>query len=138
MVIFILGAIISFMFFFPLIVAPTIFKNLNEKQIKLFLRSFFPKYYLYGMVLSVFGTIFCLYEKDLILIFSFGLLLISFTFLRQYLTPLINNAKDKVADDKKNEVRFQRLHLLSVVINFLQIILCIFLLLHILIFNFKI
>ena len=46
------------------------------------------------MVLSVIGTIFCLYEKDLILIFSFVFLLISFIFLRQYLTPLINNAKD--------------------------------------------
>ena len=90
------------------------------------------------MVLSVIGTIFCLYEKDLILIFSFGFLLITFIFLRQYLIPLINNAKDKVADDEKNEVRFQRLHLLSVVINFFQIILCIFLLLNILIFNFKI
>ena len=82
LVIFILGAIISFMIFFPFVVAPTIFKNLNERQTKLVLRSFFPKYYLYGMVLSVIGTIFCLYEKDLILIFSFVFLLISFILLQ--------------------------------------------------------
>ncbi len=138
MVIFILGAIISFMIFFPFVVAPTIFKNLNERQTKLVLRSFFPKYYLYGIVLSVIGMIFCLYEKDLILIFSFLFFLMTFIFLRQYLTPLINNAKDNIIDDKKKEIRFQRLHFLSVMINFLQIILCICLLSNILFFNFKI
>ena len=138
MVIFILGAIISFMIFFPFVVAPTIFKNLDEKQTKLFLRSFFPKYYLFGILLSAIGTIFCSYEKDLILIFSFVFLLISFIFLRQYLTPLINNAKDNIINDKKNEIRFQKLHMLSLMINFLQIILCVCLVLNILFFNFKI
>ena len=55
----------------------------------------------------------------------------SFIFLRQYLTPVINNAKDNITDDVKNELKFKRLHLLSVVINFFQIIFCIVLLLNI-------
>tara|TARA_B100000579_G_scaffold155286_1_gene126336 strand:- start:176 stop:592 length:417 start_codon:yes stop_codon:yes gene_type:complete len=138
LVIFILGAIISFMIFFPLVIAPTIFKNLDEKQAKLVLRSFFPKYYLYGIVLTVIGLIFSSHQDDLILIISFLFLLMSFIFLRQYLTPVINNAKDNITDDVKNELKFKRLHLLSVVINFFQIIFSIVLLLNILIFKFTI
>ena len=51
--------------------------------------------------------------------------MIGFIFSRQVLMPMINKAKDL-----NNENKFNKLHKLSVFINFLQIIGCIFLLVN--------
>ena len=117
------AAILSFMIFFPLVVATSVFKVLNEKQSSKFLRIFFPKYYLFGFVLSLIGLILSSYyeNKSSILIFLF--IMIGFIFSRQVLMPMINKAKDL-----NNVNKFNKLHKLSVFINFLQIIGCILLL----------
>ena len=47
--------ILGFMIFFPIVVAPSVFKNFNEKQSSVFLRSFFPKYYLFGIIITLIG-----------------------------------------------------------------------------------
>ena len=38
--------------FFSAIIAPTVFKVLDEKSAGLFLRAFFPKYYIFGLVIG--------------------------------------------------------------------------------------
>lgn len=117
------AATLSFMIFFPLVVATSVFKVLDEKQSSKFLRIFFPKYYLYGFVLSLAGVILSIYFENKLSILVYSFILVGFIFSRQILTPIVNKAKD-LNDEKK----FNKLHKLSVFINFLQIIGCIFLL----------
>ena len=122
MSILIVAGILSFMIFFPLVVATSVFKVLDEKQSSNFLRIFFPKYYLFGLVLGILGLIISIVEENKINMIIFIFLIIGFLFSRQFLMPLINKAKDS-----NNEIMFIRLHRFSVIINFLQIGSCIFL-----------
>ena len=117
------AATLSFMIFFPLVVATSVFKVLDEKQSSKFLRIFFPKYYLYGFVLSLAGVILSTYFENKLSILIYSLIMVGFIFSRQILTPMVNKAKDS-----NNEQKFNKTHKLSVFINFLQIIGCIFLL----------
>ena len=123
MLILVAAATLSFMIFFPLVVATSVFKVLDEKQSSKFLRIFFPKYYLYGFVLSLVGVILSIYFENKLSILVYSFIMVGFVFSRQILTPMVNKAKD-LNDEKK----FNKLHKLSVFINFLQIIGCIFLL----------
>lgn len=122
MSILIVAGILSFMIFFPLVVATSVFKVLDEKQSSNFLRIFFPKYYLFGLILGVLGLIISITEKNNINMIIFIFLIMGFIFSRQVLMPLINKAKDS-----NNEIMFNRLHRFSVLINILQIASCIFL-----------
>ena len=117
------AATLSFMIFFPLVVATSVFKVLDEKQSSKFLRIFFPKYYLYGFVLSLAGVILSIYFENKLSILFYSFIMVGFIFSRQILTPMVNKAKDS-----NDEKKFNKLHKLSVFINFLQIIGCIFLL----------
>ena len=123
MLILVAAATLSFMIFFPLVVATSVFKVLDEKQSSKFLRIFFPKYYLYGFVLSLAGVILSIYFENKLSILIYSFIMVGFIFSRQILTPMVNKAKD-FNDEKK----FNKLHKFSVFINFLQIIGCIFLL----------
>ena len=116
---------LSFMIFFPLVVATSVFKVLDEKQSSKFLRIFFPKYYIFGFVLSLMGIILATYYENKSSTLIFFLIMSGFIFSRQVLMPMINKAKDL-----NNENKFNKLHKLSVFINFLQIIGCIFLLVN--------
>ena len=44
---------VSSIIFFSAIIAPTVFKTLDEKSAGLFLRAFFPKYYNFGLILGL-------------------------------------------------------------------------------------
>ena len=123
MLILINAAILSFMIFFPVVVATSVFKVLDEKQSSKFLRIFFPKYYLFGLVLSLIGLIIAIFDKNNMSLIVFLLIIIGFLFSRQFLMPIINKAKDN-----NNEKKFNILHRVSVLINFIQISLCVFLL----------
>ena len=123
MLILITAAILSFMIFFPVVVATSVFKVLDEKQSSKFLRIFFPKYYLFGLVLSLTGLIIAIFDKNNMSLIVFLLIIIGFLFSRQFLMPTINKAKDN-----NNEKKFNILHRVSVLINFIQISLCVFLL----------
>ena len=123
MLILITAAILSFMIFFPVVVATSVFKVLDEKQSSKFLRIFFPKYYLFGLVLSLIGLIIAIFDKNNMSLIVFLLIIIGFLFSRQFLMPIINKAKDN-----NNLKKFNILHRVSVLINFIQISLCVFLL----------
>ena len=127
LLIFVLSGILSFMIFFPVVVATSVFKVLNEEQSSKFLRIFFPKYYLFGLVWSVIGIVVSFLESNNIYLLSFIFLLLTFLFSGQFLTPIINRAKDE-----KKEAKFKKLHKFSVLINFVQMILCIILLIYLL------
>ena len=123
LLILITAAILSFMIFFPAVVATSVFKVLDEKASSKFLRIFFPKYYLFGFILSCLGLLTSILKQDKISLFFFIFISLSFIFSKQMLMPMINKAKDE-----SKEIKFNKLHKLSVFINFLQIISCVVLL----------
>ena len=123
LLILITAAILSFMIFFPAVVATSVFKVLDEKASSKFLRIFFPKYYLFGFILSCLGLLTSILKQDKISLFFFIFISLSFIFSEQILMPMINKAKDE-----SKEIKFNKLHKLSVFINFLQIISCVVLL----------
>ena len=117
------AAILSFMIFFPAVVATSVFKVLDEKASSKFLRIFFPKYYLFGFILSCLGLLTSILKQDKISLCFFIFISLSFIFSKQILMPMINKAKDE-----SKEIKFNKLHKLSVFINLLQIISCVVLL----------
>ncbi|MBL6700574.1 MAG: DUF4149 domain-containing protein [Gammaproteobacteria bacterium] len=105
--------------FFSAVVAPTVFKSLEEKEAGVFLRAFFPKYYNFGIFLGIAGLIyifFMSYMDSLLLgLIAFMTIL---TISGKLMIPVINNARDAA-----NEKSFKTYHLISVLMNVVTLIL---------------
>ena len=100
------------MFFFSVAVAPSVFKVLPSEWAGVYVRHFFPKYYLYLGCVSLVAA--GLSDDFTFILSSLGCSLL-FLFLTAYLTPRIN-----LANDENRLQTFKYLHLLSVLINLLQ------------------
>ena len=114
------------MLFFPIVVAPIVFTSLPEVEAGHFLRSMFPRYYLFMITLSALA--FALYQVGVGLVLSvpatvcFGVAL-STLWVRQSLVPRINDARDaQLSGDATAGTRFDSGHKLSVTINMLQLV----------------
>ena len=109
----IVAANVGIMLFFTVAVAPTIFVVLPQEWASAYVRSFFPKYYLF-LGLSTAGAAalagVALVQGSLVAV------ALVFFLSRFWLTPLVNRARDK------HQGRlFKQLHTLSVVLNMLQL-----------------
>ena len=111
--------------FFSAIIAPTVFKTLDEKSAGVFLRAFFPKYYLFAIVIG-------LASLALIMIFNIEMsnilyiAIVSMTILSiisRFMIPMINNARDM---GEKGKQKFNRLHALSVSLNVITLVIGLF------------
>ena len=113
------SAILGIMIFFSFVVAPVTFTSLDENSARKFIRRIFPYYYNVNLVLSVIVTLIYVFNKyykfNFFLILIVGILFAVSSFI---LMPLINKYRDENQDKK-----FKYSHFLSVVINFVQIIL---------------
>ena len=111
--------IFGIMLFFSFVVAPVTFTALNEENARKFIRKIFPYYYNVNLAIGSFVLIFFIFLKifslDFYLILSVSVLFAVSNFI---LMPLINKYRDENQDK-----RFKQLHFISVVINFVQIIL---------------
>ena len=110
---FLLGSLI----FFAAIVAPNTFKTLEEQNARKFIRSIFPKLYLWGGIIS-FLIFLCLLSFNNFFAFLMFIVFFGFVYSRQFLMKLINKAADK----KNNDKNFKRLHTFSVVIFVSQLL----------------
>ena len=110
---FLLGSLV----FFAAIVAPNTFKTLEEKNARKFIRSIFPKLYLWGGILS-FLIFLCFLSFNNFFAFLMFVVFLGFVYSRQYLMNLINKAADK----KNNERNFKKLHTFSVIIFVSQLL----------------
>ena len=128
---FLLAVLIGSMIFFMAVVSPSVFATLSNNASSKFLRTIFPRMFLFGFIISVIALIFSVLSSDLFN--SIVLVIISLSFLinRNYLTPLINKFRDQELEgDSKAAKNFKIMHLLSVllfVINFILLILVIIL-----------
>ena len=117
--------ILGIMMFFSFAVAPIIFKVLKEKDARRFVRTIFPYYYCINLILVSLVCIFLFYKNfinfDFYLLLSIAILFAISLFV---LMPMINNARDQ-----KKEGKFKYLHAASVIINFLQIFILLYVLL---------
>tara|TARA_Y100000591_G_scaffold279324_1_gene257807 strand:+ start:269 stop:664 length:396 start_codon:yes stop_codon:yes gene_type:complete len=121
------SAILSIMIFFSFVVAPVIFTNLDEENARKFIRKIFPYYYILNLALGSFITAIYVILKTYNLNF-FLILIVSILFAISnfILMPLINKFKDE-----KKDKQFKYLHFLSVIINFVQILILLIILIKI-------
>ena len=115
--------IIGFMIFFMSVVTPSVFKTLDKKNSRSFLRFIFPRMFLYGFILSFFAFLLSIYIRDQIFIFISAFVSILFLINTYIITPKINYYRDQFNDGiLESEKVFKRYHLISVIIFLVQLI----------------
>ena len=116
--------ILGIMLFFSFVVAPVTFSALNEENARKFIRKIFPYYYNVNLAVSILVLILFIILKifslNFYLILSVAVLFAVSNFV---LMPLINKFRDEKQDKK-----FKQIHFISVVINFVQMILLVIIL----------
>ena len=110
------GLICGVILFQTAIIAPSVFKILKPENAGPFLRSIFPKLFMFVAFLSSAGLILSLISgTDIsIYVFAFSLIFMSICY---YIVPMTNQARDS-GDDKT----FRNLHTISVVLTMLVLI----------------
>ena len=116
--IFLTSIALGIMLFFSFVVAPITFKSLNEENARIFIRKIFPYYYNVNLTICLIATLSFIfiqnYSLNFYLILSTTILFGISSFI---LMPLINKFRDNKEDSK-----FKYSHLMSVIINFIQIV----------------
>ena len=121
------AAILGIMVFFSFVVAPVTFTSLNEENARKFIRKIFPFYYILNLALGSFITaIYVVLETYNLNFFLILIVSILFAISNFILMPLINKFKDE-----KKDKQFKYLHFLSVIINFVQILILLIILIKI-------
>ena len=117
--IYLTAMILGIMLFFSFVIAPVVFTTLDEDNARKFIRRIFPFYYNVNLGLSFIVLLFFLFliklGIDFYLILAITLLFVTSNYL---LMPLINKYRDEKQDKK-----FKYSHFISVVINFVQMLL---------------
>ena len=103
--------------FFSAVVAPTVFKSLEERDAGVFLRAFFPKYYIFGIILGVlsFSVLMVMPISSLL---NYAIVTMTLlTLFGRLSIPIINKARDT-----GDEAGFKRYHFISVMMNVMTLI----------------
>lgn len=119
----IVALLLGSMLFFAAIVAPSAFRALTPADAGKFFRTIFPRYYLWGIVLSALALAVCLWHspKGAVLM---AFVLAGFVYSRQLLMPAINTARDRwqESESAQDKAAFSALHRRSVIINVAQML----------------
>ena len=126
LIIYLTSIILGIMLFFSFAVAPTTFKLLDEKNARSFIRGIFPIYYILNLIISLLALFIFIFVGNFSLNFYLmGMICLLFIMSNFVLMPLINKYRDS-----GQEKKFKIFHFLSVIINFIQIILLIVILVN--------
>ena len=122
--IYLTSIILGIMLFFTFVIAPVTFSVLDEENARKFIRKIFPFYYNVNLFISILVLVFFIILK----VFSLNFYLMLFVSLlfaisNFVLMPLINKYRDE-----SKEKKFKYSHFISVVINFLQMIILVIIL----------
>ncbi len=116
--IFLPSIVLGIMLFFSFVVAPITFKSLKEENARIFIRKIFPYYYNVNLVICLLAILcFILIRNYSLNFYLISSITILFGISNFILMPLINKFRDSNEDRK-----FKNLHMMSVIINFIQII----------------
>ena len=117
--IYLIAIILGIMLFFSFVIAPVVFTTLNEENARRFIRRIFPFYYNVNLGISLIVLFLFIFlgnfQFDFYSILAIAIL---FGISNYLLMPLINKFKDE-----NNNKKFKYLHLLSVIFNFIQMLL---------------
>ena len=117
--IYLIAIIFGIMLFFSFVIAPVVFTTLNEDNARKFIRRIFPFYYNVNLGISLIVLFLFIFlgnfQFDFYLTLAIAILFVISNYL---LMPLINKFKDE-----NNNKKFKFLHLLSVIFNFIQMLL---------------
>ena len=121
MVLVLISILVGVIVFFSSVIAPTVFSAVDEKNAGLFLRAFFPKYYIFGIIISSLAILSAILIEPTLnkLELSLILAILAMFIVSRLMIPSINKARDMGESAKK---KFNQLHLLSVTLNFLALI----------------
>jgi len=118
---FLIPFLVGSLIFFSVVVAPNVFISLDQKSARKFIRSIFPKLYLYAFFISTTIALLIIYHET---IYSVIFLIVSFGFLfsKIFLVKWINDVSDVKQKTSQQIQKFKILHLLSVLIFITQIV----------------
>ena len=119
--IYLTSIILGIMLFFSFVVAPVVFTTLDEENARKFIRRIFPYYYNVNLGISLLVLLILLFTSNFEIKFYLILVVaILFAISNYLLMPMIN----KFRDEKQNK-KFKYSHLISVIFNFIQILILI-------------
>tara|TARA_B100001057_G_scaffold57067_1_gene50591 strand:- start:1523 stop:1933 length:411 start_codon:yes stop_codon:yes gene_type:complete len=124
MIHFISSALFGVMISFMILVTPIVFKVLDSKNAQSFLRTFFPRLFNLGLIVS--GVLIILSFQETIIFYKITSISIFFGFMiNQFIiTPKINKYRDLELNNTKGAKKvFSILHFISVFIFIIQLIL---------------
>ena len=114
------GSMISFM----ILISPIVFTVLSADDAKNFLRKFFPRLFIFGMILSSLLLVFTLRELDFFNQKLSIIIFLGFFINLFFITPKVNKYRDLEMSNVKNAKKiFSILHSVSVCIFVIQLIL---------------
>ena len=118
---FLIPFLVGSLIFFSVVVAPNVFISLDQKSARKFIRSIFPKLYLYSFFISITIALLVIYHET---IYSLIFLMVSFGFLfsKIFLVKWINDVSDVKQKTSQQIKKFKILHSLSVLIFITQIV----------------
>ena len=123
---FLLAVLIGSMIFFMAVVSPSVFATLSTNASSKLLRTIFPRMFLFGFIITILSLVLCYISSNILNSILLIIVAMSFIINRNYLTPKINDFRDKELEgDKKASSSFKYMHLLSVllfVLNFIILI----------------
>ena len=121
--IFLVTILIGSMIFFMAVVSPSVFATLSSNASSKFLRTIFPRMFLFGFIITFLSLILSYISGNILNSILLIVVAISFIINRNYLTPKINNFRDKELEgDEKASSNFKYMHLLSVLLFLLNFI----------------
>ena len=119
--IYLTSIILGIMLFFSFVVAPVVFTTLDEQNARKFIRRIFPYYYNVNLGISFIVLLILLFTSNFEIKFYLILVVaILFAISNYLLMPMINKFRDENQDKK-----FKYSHLISVIFNFIQILILI-------------
>ena len=123
---FLITILIGSMIFFMAVVSPSVFATLSTNASSKLLRTIFPRMFLFGFIITILSLVLCYISSNILNSTLLIIVAMSFIINRNYLTPKINDFRDKeLKGDKKASSSFKYMHLLSVllfVLNFIILI----------------
>ena len=123
---FLLAALIGSMIFFMAVVSPSVFATLSTNASSKLLRTIFPRMFLFGFIITILSLVLCYISNNILNSILLIIVAMSFIINRNYLTPKINDFRDKELEgDKKASSSFKYMHLLSVLLFILNFIILI-------------
>lgn len=103
------------MLFFSAVIAPAVFRVLDERAAGQFLRAMFPKYFAVNGLIALLSAALAFRPLESAILVLCAALMLG---VQRFIIPVINNARDAMAaGDAAAKARFDAWHRVSVVVN---------------------